>query len=47
MVFDLLIGTFSGGLGLLLSVLHLMRALYACGICEDPDHEDDLPPDYW
>jgi hypothetical protein len=37
MVFDLLIGILLGGLGLLLSVLRLMRTLYACGICDAPE----------
>ncbi len=42
MVFDLLIGTFLGGLGLLLRVLHLMRALYACGVCDVPEFSSTL-----
>ncbi len=46
MIFKLLFLVVFAGFSLLLSVLHLMRALYACGICTAPQFSstsDQLP----
>lgn len=42
MIVDLVFGVFFVGFCLLLSVLHIMRALYASGLCSAPDLEATL-----
>jgi hypothetical protein len=41
MILHLVASVFLLGFALLLSILHLMRCLYACGICEPPSLSAD------